>query len=137
MRIYLCIWMIIVTMHIKIILNIITKSNTCVAVCLIPNNKSTLKNNMSVTCRKIPPFVWVSCCWTSDSRAADHQGRNLRYTHTTTDSSTVTDTFTSTSARRLNTLHSSTLNPTSTRHVQLRLPPSTNNINTNNTETTA
>lgn len=86
--------------------------------------------------RKIPPFVWVSCCWARDSRAAEHQGRSLRYTHTNTDSSSVTETLTSSSARRLNTLHSSTLNPTSTRHVQLRLPLSTNNINKNNTNKT-
>ena len=92
-----------------------------------------IHNNYVIYFRKIPPFAWLSCCWGNETRSTDHQGRCLRYTHTNTDSSSVTDTFSTTSARRMNTLHSSI---PSIRHVQLRLPPTTNS-NLHNVHTTA
>jgi hypothetical protein len=90
------------------------------------------KSNIFFIFRKIPPFVWLSCCWSNESTGPDHQGRSVRYAHTNTDTSNVTETFTS-STRRLNTIHSSTArtaNVPLVRHVQLRTPPA-NSTNTN------
>jgi hypothetical protein len=95
------------------------------------NRRGNLKRNACLIFRKIPPFTWLSCCWSNERLVPDNQGRSVRYTHTNTDTSIVTDTVTS-SARRLNTVRSSTGNTTPARHIQLRLPAASNSANPHN-----